>query len=125
MEAALGVAVLRHAAKKPAGGVAEVTARFACAPGEIMVVGDRYLTDVAFANLNGALAVRVAPFDTRMESSAVKASRRTEELLVARSRRKGVQPPAQTLVGEGGVEALAEGIVRARIVTAAEATGGW
>ena len=124
VEAALAVPVLRHAAKKPAGGIAEVVARFGCAAGEVVVVGDRYLTDVAFANLNGALAVRCAPFDTRGESAAVAASRRAEGALVRRFRRKGVQPPRQALAGED-VAAFAERVVRARVIDPAEAAGGW
>lgn len=43
LEEALGVAVLRHTEKKPAGGVAEVEAHFGCPAHELVFVGDRWV----------------------------------------------------------------------------------
>lgn len=41
MEAALGIAVMRHREKKPAGGKEEVEAHFGCEAYELLMVGDR------------------------------------------------------------------------------------
>lgn len=41
LEAALGVAVLRHREKKPSGGKGEVEAHFGCGAHEVVMVGDR------------------------------------------------------------------------------------
>lgn len=41
LEAALGVAVLRHKEKKPAGGKEDMEAHFGCAARELVMVGDR------------------------------------------------------------------------------------
>ena len=42
LEALLGVHVLRHAKKKPAGGKAELEAYFGCPAEQLVMVGDRY-----------------------------------------------------------------------------------
>lgn len=57
IEDVMGVAVLRHPDdKKPAGGDTLVT-HFNLPAQEIVVVGDRVLTDVVYANLIGACSV--------------------------------------------------------------------
>jgi len=71
-ESHLGLAVIRHEVKKP-GCLTEVQQHFAratariVAANEILVVGDRLLTDVLFANLNGMQSVLVAPLCTRTD----------------------------------------------------------
>lgn len=69
VEAALGVAVIRHAEKKP-GGLPEVLAHFGLDdPARVCVVGDRLLTDIVFGNLHGMLTVHTQPFaDDREEA---------------------------------------------------------
>lgn len=64
------------------------------------MVGDRYLTDVAFGNRLGMLTVRVAPVveSGEGEPRAVRASRAVEEALVRRRERKGKEAPRQVLV---------------------------
>lgn len=59
VERALGVPVLRHREKKPAGGCEELLQQFGCAAHEIVAVGDRVLTDVVFGNTHGMLTVQV------------------------------------------------------------------
>jgi Mitochondrial PGP phosphatase len=98
IERALGVPVLRHADKKPAGGCAEIKERFSCAAHEVLMVGDRYVTDVMFGTRHGMLTARVAPFDTSGESVAVRGARTLEEAAVARRRRRGLQPVAHPLL---------------------------
>lgn len=61
VEAAIGVPVLQHKNKKPAGGCKEILQRFKCESHEVVVVGDRLLTDIVFGNINGMLTVHVRP----------------------------------------------------------------
>ncbi|KAG2176960.1 hypothetical protein INT43_007614 [Umbelopsis isabellina] len=58
VEKSLGVNVLRHTLKKPAGGQA-LLQRFEniAKPHQIAMVGDRLLTDVLFGNLNGTITI--------------------------------------------------------------------
>ncbi|KAF8061355.1 DTX44 [Scenedesmus sp. PABB004] len=79
LEGAFGVAVARHADKKPAGGCAELQAQFGCAPHEMVFVGDRYLTDVVFGNRHGMLTIRVAPLTAAGEPPSVAAARALED----------------------------------------------
>lgn len=41
LEASLGVGVLRHTEKKPAGGSAELEVHFGCPAHQLVMVGDR------------------------------------------------------------------------------------
>jgi len=71
-EEKMQLAVIRHARKKP-DCLDEVLGHFASCLGtsvkahEIAVVGDRVLTDVLFANLNGMLSILVAPISIRTD----------------------------------------------------------
>lgn len=96
LEAALGMHVLRHAQRKPGGG-ADVAAHFAhCDARAIAVVGDRYLTDVVLANLNGFRAIHVEPLDARLDNGVVRAARAAETWLVRHWRARGhTAPPLQ------------------------------
>ena len=58
----MGVPVLQHKRKKPAGGCQELVDRFSCQPHEVLPVGDRALTDIVFGNVNGMLTAHVRPF---------------------------------------------------------------
>lgn len=42
-----------------------------CKAEQLIMVGDRYLTDVVFGNRNGMLTIRPAPFTSRGEPKAV------------------------------------------------------
>ena len=91
LEAALGIGFVRHASKKPAGSAAALVDRFGCATDEMVMIGDRYLTDVVYGNRHGMLTVRCAPFTDAGESRAIGAAKWIEAFAVARWRRK---PPA-------------------------------
>ncbi|KAI9220549.1 mitochondrial PGP phosphatase [Blastocladiella britannica] len=56
LESSLGIAVLSHAEKKPAGGY-EIAAYFRLPAHQVAFVGDRALTDVVMANRNGYLSI--------------------------------------------------------------------
>lgn len=47
-------------------------------PEEICIIGDRLLTDVALANLNGCVSVLCKPIDESMEDFAIKMMRKVE-----------------------------------------------
>lgn len=75
LESALGLSVLRHKEKKPAGGAEDVERHFNCSVDKLIMVGDRYLTDVAFGNRLGMLTIRPVPFTAEGEPKAVRAVR--------------------------------------------------
>ena len=133
LEAALGIAVIRHSTKKPSGDAAAIVAHFSSSSSssgpasdsqisssEIVMVGDRYLTDVAFGNRLGMLTVRVDPVEKsgKGEPRAVRASRAVEEGLVRRRERKGMRAPEQELVerkrkgSSSSTQEVLEGFVR-------------
>lgn len=101
LEEAMGVRVLRHAEKKPAGGAEEVEGHFGCEAHRLVMVGDRYMTDVVFGNRLGMLTIRPRPFTTKGEKATVLMARSIEEWFRWRCERKGVGPPPHPLVGEG------------------------
>ena len=84
LEEALGVRFIRHKAKKPAGGAGEVEEHFECSAHQLVMVGDRYLTDVVYGNRHGMLTVRCAPFHLGDESASIRAARAIEEFAVGR-----------------------------------------
>lgn len=105
LEAALGIPVLRHREKKPAGGSEDMEQHFGCKAEQLVMVGDRYLTDVVFGNRNGMLTVRPAPFTSQGEPKAVLLARAIEESFVGRWQRSGVQPPQHPLVASAAAAA--------------------
>lgn len=79
LEAALGIGFLRHSSKKPSGSATALTERFGCDTTRMVMIGDRYLTDVVYGNRHGMLTVRCAPFTEAGESTAIKAAKWIEE----------------------------------------------
>jgi phosphatidylglycerophosphatase GEP4 len=57
LEKSLGVTVLRHKQKKPAGGQHLANYLSPIPPSQTAFVGDRILTDVIFGNRNGNLTI--------------------------------------------------------------------
>ena len=75
LEAALGVPVIRHATKKPGGSADALASHFRIPPAAVpslVMVGDRYLTDVVYGNRLGLLTVRPAPVTAAGEPRAVR-----------------------------------------------------
>lgn len=62
IEEEMGVKVIRHRQKKPEGLMEAICAWDAVQPSEVMMVGDRYLTDIYGGNLLGMLTVAVDIF---------------------------------------------------------------
>jgi len=95
LEAALGVPVIRHSSKKPGGSGDALAAHFgipAAAVPTLVMVGDRYLTDVVYGNRLGLLTVRPAPITAAGEPRAVRLVRKRGE-----REREGEGGPYSTL----------------------------
>lgn len=97
LEAALGVHVLRHATKKPGGSSSELEEHFGCSASQLVMIGDRYLTDVVFGNRHGMMTVYVQPLSTAGEPAGVVAARTVENMLVQRWS-SHIQAPAHGLL---------------------------
>ncbi|CAI7875453.1 unnamed protein product [Closterium sp. NIES-53] len=95
MEQALGVPVILHSEKKPGGGAAELETHFGCRANEMVMVGDRCLTDIVFGNRNGLLTVLTAPLSPGEDPLVVRQARKFEDVLVTTLHRRGVQAPPQ------------------------------
>lgn len=99
LEEALGIPVLRHSDKKPyvsSRTVKELEDYFGCETHRLIMVGDRYMTDVVFGNRLGMLTIRPTPFpevagSRHRDPVAVRLSRRLEEGLVTRCRAQGMR----------------------------------
>ncbi|KAG1684077.1 hypothetical protein DVH05_007917 [Phytophthora capsici] len=97
IEEGLHVAVLRHNQKKP-GGMEFVKKHFGeVDPQSLVVIGDRYSTDVLFGNLNGLLTIRTEQFTPESESVVNSQLQRIEKAAVRMLVRAGVKPPSHPL----------------------------
>ena len=71
-ERQFGIRVLRHAKQKP-HAIEDVMSEFRdCHPRELVMVGDRYLTDVLFGNLHGMYTIRTSVITQEGENIAVR-----------------------------------------------------
>lgn len=103
MEESLGIPVLRHRQKKPVAGPEDVEPYFlnrldACSCRDLIMVGDRYMTDIVFGNRLGMYTIRPRPLTERGEPLAVRLSKRMEESLVESCRQDGMTPPPHPFV---------------------------
>ncbi|GAX83062.1 hypothetical protein CEUSTIGMA_g10488.t1 [Chlamydomonas eustigma] len=112
LEAALGIHVLRHAEKKPAGGSVVVEQYFGCASHELVMVGDRYLTDVVFGNRLGMLTVRPSPLTTQGEPFGVLLARRVEEYFVQKWVSKGIKAPTRSEKTCGSLQTFSDFLIQ-------------
>ncbi|MEW5301463.1 MAG: hypothetical protein WDW36_004322 [Sanguina aurantia] len=98
LEVSTGIPVLRHAAKKPAGGSEELESHFGCPSSQLLMVGDRYLTDIVFGNRHGMMTVRPAPLVLEGEPAGVVVARRVEEFYIRRWSGRGILAPDHPLL---------------------------
>uniref|UniRef100_M4BR00 Uncharacterized protein n=1 Tax=Hyaloperonospora arabidopsidis (strain Emoy2) TaxID=559515 RepID=M4BR00_HYAAE len=97
IEARLHVTVLRHNEKKP-GGIAFVKKHFGDVdPATLVMIGDRYSTDVLFGNLHGFLTIRTEQFTPESESVVNRQLQRIEKAAVRVLVRAGAKPPTHPL----------------------------
>ena len=97
VENSIGLPVLRRTHKKPAG-IESVLAHFDVSdPSQLVMIGDRLLTDVAFGNKHGMLTIHTHPLTTSGDPLIVRCARRFENVLVSVFRYFGVRAPAHKL----------------------------
>ncbi|EXB92421.1 hypothetical protein L484_021405 [Morus notabilis] len=72
LERAIGIKVIRHRVKKPAGSAEEIEMHFGCKSSELIMVGDRPLTDIVYGNMNGFLTVLTEPLSLAGEPFIVR-----------------------------------------------------
>ncbi|KAI8879281.1 HAD-superfamily phosphatase [Backusella circina FSU 941] len=102
LEVSLGVTVLRHAEKKPAGGIHLINHfKPTIHPAQIAFVGDRILTDVVFGNRNGNLTIWTNKVITEKgDNKAALMLRRMEYQLIKFLKMMNVKPPAHPAINE-------------------------
>ncbi|DBA75186.1 hypothetical protein WJX77_000248 [Trebouxia sp. C0004] len=98
MEKALGIRVVRHITKKPAGDAVDLEQHFSCKAEELVMIGDRYLTDIVYGNRNGLFTIRPAPLTLEGEPSAVLLARRIEDHYVRKWTQHGIKAPKHPMV---------------------------
>ncbi|KAI8977621.1 mitochondrial PGP phosphatase-domain-containing protein [Mycotypha africana] len=99
VEKSLGVSVLRHKDKKPAGGHSLYQHFRPIEPHQTAFVGDRILTDVVFGNRNGNLTIWTSKIITeRGDNKAALVLRRMEHYLIRFLQQMNVKPPPHPAV---------------------------
>ncbi|MCO5581123.1 hypothetical protein L7F22_034999 [Adiantum nelumboides] len=98
LEQALNISVIRHGSKKPSGSSKELEKHFGCDASLLVMVGDRYFTDIVYGNKNGLLTFITKPLTLEGEPFVVKKVRGLEQFLVRRWREKGVLPVKHKLM---------------------------
>ncbi|KAM3382678.1 phosphatidylglycerophosphate phosphatase 1, chloroplastic/mitochondrial [Capsicum galapagoense] len=92
LERAIGIKVIRHRLKKPAGTAEEIERQFGCKSSRFIMVGDRPFTDIIYGNRNGFLTILTVPLSLSQEPFIVKQVRKLEMVLVNRWSSKGIKP---------------------------------
>ncbi|KAI3830803.1 hypothetical protein MKX03_002891 [Papaver bracteatum] len=100
VEESIGVHVLRHSVKKPAGDAKEIEKYFGCGTSQLLMVGDRHFTDVVYGNRNGFLTILTKPLSLVDEPFIVKQVRKLEGYLVNYWYQKGLKPNNHNLLQE-------------------------
>ncbi|KAE9595178.1 hypothetical protein Lal_00009254 [Lupinus albus] len=98
LENAIGIKVIRHRVKKPAGTAEEIEKHFGCKSSQLIMVGDRPFTDIVYGNRNGFLTILTEPLSTAEEPFIVKQVRKLETSFVTYWSRKGLKPLDQKLL---------------------------
>lgn len=93
IEKCLGIKVIKHKWKKPAG-IVPVLNHFGCKPSELVMFGDRIFTDIVFGNRYGLLTVHTALLTGEGDNKAAAKVRRYEIPLIKDWMKKGIKPPA-------------------------------
>ncbi|OVA18936.1 Mitochondrial PGP phosphatase [Macleaya cordata] len=100
LEESIGIHVLRHSVKKPAGKAEEIEKYFGCGTSQLVMVGDRHFTDIVFGNRNGFLTILTKPLSLAEEPFIVKQVRKLEAYLVNHWYRRGLKPTGHSLLQE-------------------------
>ncbi|XP_061374038.1 phosphatidylglycerophosphate phosphatase 1, chloroplastic/mitochondrial-like [Gastrolobium bilobum] len=92
LEGAIGIKVIRHRVKKPAGTAEEIEKHFGCESSQLIMVGDRPFTDVVYGNRNGFLTILTEPLSLAEEPFIVQQVRKLENSFVTYWSRRGLKP---------------------------------
>lgn len=98
LERAIGIKVIRHRLKKPAGTAEEIERQFGYKSSRLIMVGDRPFTDIVYGNRNGFLTILTAPLSLSQEPFIVKQVRKLEMALLNRWSSKGIKPISHWLL---------------------------
>ncbi|WOG91811.1 hypothetical protein DCAR_0311065 [Daucus carota subsp. sativus] len=98
LEFKIGIKVIRHQIKKPAGSAEEIEQHFGCDSSRLIMVGDRPFTDIAYGNRNGFLTILTNPLSLDEEPLIVNQVRKLEVSLVKRWSKKGFHPTSHWLL---------------------------
>nr|CCA22652.1 conserved hypothetical protein [Albugo laibachii Nc14] len=97
IESELQIPVLRHHTKKP-HGINSIRAHFHPIPiQQLVMIGDRYSTDVLFGNLNGLLTIRTDQFTRKGERFGNVLLQQLEQKCIQRVLTRGVGPCAHPM----------------------------
>ncbi|XP_042483845.1 phosphatidylglycerophosphate phosphatase 1, chloroplastic/mitochondrial [Macadamia integrifolia] len=100
IEKSLGIRVVRHGTKKPAGTAEEIEKDFGYDTSLLVMVGDRHFTDIVYGNRNGFLTILTEPISPSAEPFIVKQVRKMEKCLVNSWCRRGLKPTGHNLLQE-------------------------
>ncbi|KAJ0052101.1 hypothetical protein Pint_01436 [Pistacia integerrima] len=98
LEGKIGIKVIRHRVKKPAGTAEEIEKHFGCRSSQLIMVGDRPFTDIVYGNRNGFLTILTEPLSLAEEPFIVRQVRKLEVSLVKRWFRRGLKPISHSLL---------------------------
>ncbi|XP_031475315.1 phosphatidylglycerophosphate phosphatase 1, chloroplastic/mitochondrial isoform X1 [Nymphaea colorata] len=98
LEKSVGINVIRHGSKKPAGSADDIEKHFGYSASFLVMVGDRVLTDIVYGNRNGFLTILTEPLNSTEEPLAVKQVRKLETYLLDLWRRKGLKAKSHPLM---------------------------
>ncbi|KAI4308077.1 hypothetical protein L6164_031189 [Bauhinia variegata] len=98
LEGAIGIKVIRHRLKKPAGTAEEVEKHFGCESSKIIMVGDRPFTDIVYGNRNAFLTILTEPLSLAQEPFIVRQVRKLKNSFVNYWSRRGLKPPSHKLL---------------------------
>ncbi|XP_061970608.1 phosphatidylglycerophosphate phosphatase 1, chloroplastic/mitochondrial-like isoform X1 [Populus nigra] len=98
LEKAIGIKVIRHRVKKPAGTAEEIEKHFGCKSSQLVMVGDRPFTDIVYGNQNGFLTVLTKPLSLAEEPFIVRQVRKLEMSLMNYWLKRGMKPISHNLL---------------------------
>ncbi|XP_011044807.1 PREDICTED: uncharacterized protein LOC105139874 isoform X2 [Populus euphratica] len=98
LEKAIGIKVIRHRVKKPAGTAEEIEKHFGCKSSQLVMVGDRPFTDIVYGNQNGFLTVLTKPLSLAEEPFIVRQVRKLEMSLLDYWLKRGMKPISHNLL---------------------------
>ncbi|CAN1123102.1 Phosphatidylglycerophosphate phosphatase 1, chloroplastic/mitochondrial [Linum perenne] len=98
LERAIGIKVIRHRVKKPAGTAEEIEKHFGCTSSQLIMVGDRPFTDIVYGNKNGFLTILTKPLSTAEEPFIVRQVRKLEMAILNYWLRKELKPTSHSLL---------------------------